>query len=209
MTKDAQSMRQGLLPSLTLTGSYAALEPMSLDHVGELGKAACDGELWALHVTSVPKANDGLEDVLAYVKKALVTRDLGEALPFVVRRLSDNSIVGSTRYYRISCANRNLSIGYTWYAKSAQKTAINTECKLMLLKHAFEVLGCISVQWHTHHENYASQAAIERLGAVKEGVLRNHVIMPDGSFRHTHCYSLLDTEWPASQAFLTERLNRS
>ena len=103
-------------------------------------------------------------------------------------------------------ANRNCAIGYTWYSESAQRTGINTECKLMLLQHAFEEAACISVQWHTHHDNLRSQAAIKRLGATFEGVLRNHMILPDGRIRHTHCFSMLDEEWPASKAFLMQRL---
>jgi len=111
-----------------------------------------------------------------------------------VHRLSDNKIIGTTRYYAIEKQHRNLSIGYTWYAKSAQRTAINTGCKYMLLKYAFETLNCISVRWHIDHRNLAAQKAVERLGAVKEGVLRNHKIMRDGHYRHTVCYSMIDNE---------------
>jgi RimJ/RimL family protein N-acetyltransferase len=139
---------------------------------------------------------------------AMNNRDKGAQLPFVVRRLSDQKLVGATRFYVISTHNRNMSIGYTWYSKSAQRTAINTECKLLLLTHAFEQAGCISVQWHTHHENTPSQAAIERLGAVKEGVLRNHMVTEDGSIRHTHCYSMLDTQWPEAKQRLVQRLQQ-
>lgn len=186
-----------------LLGQYVALEPLQTEHVDELNRAAADGELWNLHFTTVPNA----EAMPKMVAKALANRKAGTEFPFVVRRLSDNQIVGTTRYYFIEPEHRNLSIGYTWYAKSAQRTATNTECKLLLLTHAFEQLGCIGVQWHTDGENKRSQAAIERLGAKFEGVLRNHKIMPDGRYRHTHCYSMLDDEWPAAKMFLTERLS--
>ena len=202
MSEAVQRMRDGLPHDLTLVGQHTALEPMSLQHVDALNDAAADGELWKLHFTSVPSA-DKMSDV---VSEAIEQRKAGNQLPFVVRRVNDGRIVGATRYYYISPQNRNLSIGYTWYAASAQRTAINTECKLLMLTHAFEALGCISVQWHTHHDNVRSQTAIQRLGAKFEGVLRNHLIMPDGSIRHTHCFSMLDEEWPKSKAFLISRL---
>ncbi len=200
---DSHTRFKDKLPhSLTLSGTHAVLEPMQLAHVVDLNIAANDGELWRLKVTRVP-TEQGMQ---AYVEHALQQRDKGREFPFVIRRLSDKRIVGTTRYYQISSTNRNCSIGYTWYSKSAQRTGINSECKLMLLEHAFEQLSCISVQWHTHHENTRSQEAIRRLGASFEGVLRNHMILPDGRIRHTHCFSMLDTEWPSSKAHLEERL---
>lgn len=183
-------------------GVQANLEPLQLEHVGELNQAAADGELWNLKVTSVPTP-----DVMSeFVEIAIAKRERGSQMPFVIRRLSDQKIVGTTRYYFINPASRNVSIGYTWYSASAQRTMINTESKLMLLRHAFEVAGAISVQWHTHHENKRSQAALKRLGARFEGVLRNAQILPDGRIRHTHCFSMLDQEWPAAKAFLEQRL---
>lgn len=202
MADARQRMLDGLAPKLLLQGKYAALEPLAMDHVEALVRAASDGELWNLRFTGVPSI-EGMRDS---VQQALDNRDEGRDLPFVVRRLSDQKIVGATRYYYIEPDHRNLSIGYTWYAESAQRTPINTECKLMLLRHAFEVLGCISVQWHTDDQNKRSQAAIQRLGATFEGVLRNHKIMPDGRYRHTHCYSMLDSEWPEAKRSLTRRL---
>lgn len=199
-----QKFREALAPDLSISGKYVALEPLRAEHFAELCEAAADGELWNLHFTSVPSRDNCAE----YISSALENKEQGSQLPFIVRRLSDNRIVGSTRYYAISPPNRNMSIGYTWYAQSAQRTAVNSECKLLLLTHAFEQAACISVQWHTHHENYASQAAIERLGAVREGVLRNHLVMPDGSLRHTHCYSMLDTEWPSAKQKLQARLGQ-
>lgn len=199
-----QKFAEALTHQLTLNGKHASLEPMQLSHVGDLNDAAADGELWRLSITSVPTE----PNMLNYVEHALRRRDIGAELPFVVRRLSDNKVVGTTRYYQVKPEHRNLSIGYTWYSESAQRTAINTECKLMLLRHAFEEAACISVQWHTHHDNVRSQAAILRLGARFEGVLRNHMILVDGRIRHTHCFSMLDDEWPASKAYLTKRLEK-
>jgi len=199
-----QKFVDALSPQLTLRGKHASLEPLQLSHVSDLNEAAVDGELWHLSVTTVPSK----QSMLNYVEHALRQRDSKLELPFVVRRLSDNKVVGTTRYYQIRPEHRNFSIGYTWYSESVQRTAINTECKLMLLQHAFEEAGCISVQWHTHHDNKRSQAAILRLGASFEGVLRNHMILADGRIRHTHCFSMLDDEWPASKAYLTERLEK-
>jgi len=205
MTNTEDRFRDGLTLDLTLTGEYAALQPLQLEHTEALSRAAADGELWNLNFTLIPNATQ----MQASVASAIANREAGLEFPFVVRRLSDDQIVGATRYYFIEPEHRNLSIGYTWYAQSAQRTAINSECKLLLLTHAFERLGCISVQWHTDNLNKRSQAAIERLGAKFEGVLRNHKIMPDGRYRHTHCYSMIDQEWPASKAFLSERIGRS
>ncbi len=202
MTSARQRMLDGLSPDLLLQGKHAALEPLNVCHAEALTQAASDGKLWNLRFTTVPAP----EQMESSIKAALENRDQGKELPFVVRRVSDQKIVGATRYYFIEPDHRNLSIGYTWYAESAQRTAINTECKLMLLTHAFEVMACISVQWHTDNENKRSQAAIQRLGAKFEGVLRNHKIMPDGRYRHTHCYSMLDTEWPEAKNFLKQRL---
>ena len=134
-------------------------------------------------------------------------RDNLGAMPFVVRDAT-GAIVGSTRYFNVDAANRRLEIGHTWYAQRAQRTAINTECKLLLLTHAFETLGCIAVEFRTHWFNHASRAAIARLGAKQDGVLRNHQLMPDGSRRDTVVFSILDSEWPAVKrhlGFLLER----
>lgn len=189
---------------LTLSGKHVKLEPLQREHNEGLSKAAADGELWKLKYTNVPTE----ERMLATIENALANRDAGTELPFTVRRLSDQKIVGTTRFYFLSQEHRNLSIGYTWYSRSVHRTAVNTECKLLLLSYAFEKLGCISVAWHTDDLNHASQKAIQRLGAKFEGVLRNHKIMPDGRYRHTHCYSMLDTEWPEAKTFLTNSVNR-
>lgn len=193
-----------LLPSnLILEGQDVILEPMQLKHTKELITAAEDGELWKLEYTGVP---DRLS-MPAAVEQALAQKELGSEFPFIVRLKQSKLIVGSTRYYAIDDKNRNLSIGYTWYSKSVQRTSVNSECKYLLLEHAFERMKCISVQWHTDHRNVRSQNAIKRLGAKFEGVLRNAKIMPDGAIRHTHCFSMLDTEWPESKTALNSRLS--
>lgn len=191
-----------LAASLSLTGDHVMLEAMTLEHVDGLNKAAADGELWTLKVCKVPRA----KNMQALVEEAIQEREKGRQLPFIVRTISNGKIVGSTRFYNISARNQNLAIGYTWYAESVHRTAVNTESKLLLLSHAFEKARCISVQWHAHHENTKSHEAILRLGAKFEGVLRNHQILDDGRIRHTHCFSMLDTEWPASKIFLKQRL---
>ena len=189
-------------PDLVLKGEFASLEPLSVKYIDELIAAASDGELWNLTCTSVPSPQTMAETI----SEALKEKQSGSQFPFVVRRLSDNKIVGSTRYYSIRPEHRNLSIGFTWYAKSAQRTVINTQCKFLLLEHAFETLNCISVALHVDDTNLVSQAAVKRLGAKQEGILRNDRIMPDGRIRNTHCYSIIDNEWPDIKRGLEGRL---
>lgn len=193
---------QELTPELILRGEHAALEPLTASHTNQLGDAAADGELWNLHFTSVPNR----DHVSSYISEALHYQKQGIQQPFVVKRLNDNRIVGCTRYYDIDRKHRTIAIGYTWYSKSVQRTAINTECKLLLLTHAFEELNCISVAFHTDDQNTVSQVAITRLGAKKEGVLRNNKIMPDGRIRDTWCFSIIDSEWPEVKQKLVSRL---
>jgi len=145
-----QQFSVSLSQNLTLQGQYVSLEPMDIGHVDELNKAVSDGELWNLKETPIPNP----ESMKTYMENAIGQREKGRQLPFIVRRLSDGIIVGTTRFYNIKPANRNLSIGDTWYSASVHRTAINTESKLLLLTHAFEKAGCISVQWHTVHENF-------------------------------------------------------
>lgn len=202
MVRAEQRFASAYNSEVSFSGEHASLEPMQLEHVEDLNQAAADGDLPQLKFTTVPTP----DSMLKVVEAAIAKRKQGTQMPFVIRRSSDQKIVGSTRYYFINPASRNVSIGYTWYSASAQRTMINTDCKLMLLQHAFEQAGAISVQWHTHHENTRSQAAIRRLGAKFEGVLRNAQILPDGRIRHTHCFSMLDHEWPAAKAFLEQRL---
>lgn len=193
---------ENLTNGLHLCGTHVELVPLELSHVEGLIRAAGSGMLWNLPYTGVPNP-DQMNGVM---QDAIEHRDRGTQFPFTVRLKASGEIVGSTRYYAIEPQHRNLSIGYTWYAEHVQRTAVNTECKYLLLCHAFEVMNCISVQWHTDHRNKRSQAALKRLGAKFEGILRNNKIMPDGVIRHTHCFSMLDTEWPQSKAYLESRL---
>ena len=189
---------------VTLRGTHATLEPLSRDHADGVRAAAADGELWNLWYTSVP-APDRVD---AWLETALDMRERLDAMPFVVREGAGGDIVGSTRYFNVDATNRRLEIGHTWYAKRAQRTAINTECKLLLLTHAFEALRCIAVEFRTHWFNHRSREAIARLGAKQDGVLRNHHLMPDGSRRDTVVFSILDSEWPAVRRHLRWLLER-
>ena len=187
----------------TLKGQHVTLEPLSRDHVPALQAAVKDGELWTLWYTAIPDP----EGMLAYVDKALALLETGKAIPFVVRDAS-GAIVGSTRFGDIEAAHRRVQIGWTWYAKRAQRTGLNTEAKALLLAHAFEVMGCGRVEFFTHFMNHASRSAIARLGAKEEGVLRNHMRMPDGSWRDTVVFSIIDGELPAVRAHLRHLMAR-
>jgi RimJ/RimL family protein N-acetyltransferase len=188
----------------TLSGRRATLEPLRLEHAAALADAASDGALWELWYTGVPAP----ARTLAWVEAALAMRERHGALPFAVRDNASGEIVGSTRYFNVEPAHRRLEIGHTWYAQRAQRTAINTECKLLLLAHAFESLHCIAVEFRTHWFNFASRAAIARLGAKQDGVLRNHQIMPDGTLRDTVVFSIIEGEWPAVRRHLAHLLCR-
>jgi len=187
-----------------LHGTYATLEPLAREHEPGIRLAAADGELWTLWYTSVPSP----EGTPRWFDIAFDMRDRLGALPFAVRDNASGAIVGSTRYFNVDAQNRRLEIGHTWYARRAQRTAINTECKLLLLGHAFEALGCIAVEFRTHWFNHASRSAIARLGAKQDGVLRNHQLMPDGSRRDTVVFSIIDAEWPAVKRHLQHSLER-
>jgi N-acetyltransferase len=189
---------------VTLRGRHAMLEPASAEHADALEQAAADGELWRLWYTSIPAPGKAA----AYIATALDQRARLGAMPFVVREPASGEIVGSTRYFNVDAANRRLEIGHTWYAKRVQRTALNTECKLLLLGHAFEQLGCVAVEFRTHWFNFASRAAIARLGAKQDGVLRNHQISPDGSYRDTVVFSILESEWPAVKSNLQFQVER-
>lgn len=186
----------------TLQTPLVRLEPLSADHTVELEAAARDGELWNLRVTSVPAPHE----TSAYVAAALKGREDGHMLPFVVRDLPSGRIIGSTRYHDIVTAIERLEIGYTWYSRSWQRSHVNTTCKLLLLTHAFESLGARLVGWRTDNYNFASQRAIERLGAKKDGVLRHHAPRRDGTVRDTVMYSLAAGEWPEVKAHLQYQL---
>jgi RimJ/RimL family protein N-acetyltransferase len=189
---------------VTLYGRHVRLEPMHAGHDTDLAAAAADGELWKLRVTSVPEP----DQAAMYVAAALMGQHDGHMLPFVVRELASGQIVGSTRYHDIVTAAERVEIGYTWCARRVQRTAINTECKLMLLGHAFETLGCAVVGLRTDHMNFASQRAIERLGARRDGVIRHHAPRRDGTVRDTVMYSILAHEWPDVKAHLQWQLER-
>ena len=195
-------MAERFIAPVTLQGRHVTVEPLGAAHLDAVRAAANDGELWRLWYTSVPAP----ERTSAWLAAALDMREKQGAMPFVVRDNTDGSLVGSTRYFTVDAVNRRLEIGHTWYAKRAQRTAINTECKLLLLTHAFETLRCIGVEFRTHWFNQASRAAIARLGAKQDGVLRNHQLLPDGSRRDTVVYSILAEEWPGVKAGLEERL---
>jgi RimJ/RimL family protein N-acetyltransferase len=187
---------------VTLTGRHVRLEPLAAEHLASIRAAAADGELWNLWYTSVPSP----ENTQAWLDTALDMRERQGAMPFAVRHLPDGNIVGSTRYFNVDATNRRLEIGHTWYARRVQRTAVNTESKLLLLMHAYETLNCIAVEFRTHWFNQASRAAIARLGAKQDGVLRNHQLLPDGSRRDTVVFSIIDAEWPAVKRHLLHRL---
>ncbi|HZW19866.1 GNAT family protein [Noviherbaspirillum sp.] len=189
---------------LTLKGEHTTLEPLAMSHAEGLSEAARDGELWKLWYTTVPHP-DGMK---AEIERRLGLQAAGSMLPFAIRRNDTNALCGMTTYMHIDATHRRVEIGSTWYAKSAQRTAINTEAKLMLLTHAFESLGCIAVEFRTHWMNQQSRAAIARLGAKQDGILRNHMRMPDGSLRDTVVFSIIESEWPAIKRHLAFKLGR-
>ena len=197
-------MAERFIAPVTLQGRHVTVEPLGAAHLDAVRAAANDGELWRLWYTSVPAP----ERTSAWLAAALDMREKQGAMPFVVRDNTDGSLVGSTRYFNVDAVNRRLEIGHTWYAKRAQRTAINTECKVLLLTHAFEALRCVAVEFRTHWFNHASRTAIARLGAKQDGVLRNHQLMPDGSRRDTVVFSIVDGEWLAVKAHLRFLLDR-
>ena len=189
---------------VTLTGNVVRLEPLQKKHAEALFRAAQDPTIWS-YMSYNPSVS--LQAMHTWIEKALEGQAHGEEVPFAIVHLATNEVVGSTRYMAIVPQNRGLEIGWTWLVRSVRRTAVNTECKYLLLQHAFETLGVIRVQIKTDSRNLTSQRAIERLGAVKEGVLRNHVIMPDGYYRHSVYYSILDTEWATVKANLETKLS--
>lgn len=181
-----------MVEPITLTGRHVRLEPLSLAHQEALLEAASDGELWKLPYTVVPSP----ATIGAYVRKTLEAQEVGLEQPFTIVDVAANEIVGSTRYTVIDEANRKVEIGYSWLRRSAQRTGINTEAKYLLLRHAFESLQCIRVELITDILNERSRAAVLRIGAKQEGILRNHMIMPDGRYRDSVCFSIIESEWP-------------
>ncbi|SHI16435.1 GNAT family N-acetyltransferase [Pollutimonas bauzanensis] len=188
---------------VTLEGHGVKLVPLRPEHAASLEKAAADGKLWELRVTSVPEPGAAA----AYVGAALEGQQGGHMLPFAIIEQGGGEIIGTTRYHDIVHALGRLEIGYTWYARRWQRTHVNTACKLLLLRHAFEQLGAGLVGWRTDNFNFASQRAIERLGAHKDGVLRRHALRRDGTLRDTVMYSLLAGEWPEVEKHLEYQLS--
>ncbi|WP_369819235.1 GNAT family N-acetyltransferase [Pelomonas sp. Root1444] len=199
-------MSQALRPiePVTLSAGPIRLEPLSLDHVPGLQAAAADGELWNLRFTSVPAP----AETRTYVETALAGQAAGHRLPFVVLDAASGEVLGSTSYHDIVSSIARVEIGYTWYAQRVQRSAVNTTAKLLLLTHAFETLGAQLVGWRTDNFNHASQRAIERLGAKRDGVLRHHALRRDGTVRDTVMYSLTVGEWPEVKAHLNWQLIR-
>ena len=189
---------------VSLSARGITLLPLSLDHEDGLRAAAADGELWNIRVTSVPEP----ENTRKYIEDALAMREAGNRFAFAVTETATGKVLGTSSYHDILPAVKRVEIGYTWYAKSVQRTHVNTTAKLLLLTHAFEVLGCHVVGWRTDNFNYASQAAIERLGAKKDGVIRGHGLRRDGSIRDTVMYSLRSGEWPEVKAQLLYLLDK-
>jgi RimJ/RimL family protein N-acetyltransferase len=189
---------------ITLRLRGLRLEPLALDHEQGLREAAQDGELWKLRVTSVPEP----ENTRAYIETALKMREEGNRFAFAVMDDASGKVLGSSSYHDILPAVRRLEIGYTWYAKSAQRSHVNTTAKLLLMTHAFEALNCNVVGWRTDNFNFASQKAIERLGARKDGVIRGHALRRDGTIRDTVMYSLTQGEWPEVKAQLLYQLDK-
>ncbi|WP_395176084.1 GNAT family N-acetyltransferase [Roseibium alexandrii] len=190
-------------PPITLTGTHVSLVPLSLEHADDLSEASAEGDLWKAWYTSIPKP----ADVRAEIERRLGLQEAGSMLPFAVLT-PDGKAVGMTTYMNIDPVHERVEIGSTWYRKSVQRTSLNTECKLMLLTHAFEELDCIAVEFRTHFLNRQSRTAIERLGARLDGVLRSHQRSADGALRDTAVYSILPHEWPAVKNGLMFKLSR-
>ena len=189
---------------ITLEGHGVRLEPLAEEHHDGLVAGATDGRLWELWYTVVPEPGQ----TRAYIADALAGQRNGHMLPWAVRDLRSGAIIGSTRYHDIEAAIDRVEIGYTWYALRCQRTHVNTTCKLLMLTHAFDTLGCHVVGWRTDNFNHASQRAIERLGARKDGVIRGHALRRDGTIRDTVMYSLRSGEWPEVRAQLDYLLDK-
>ena len=190
------------LSPVTLSGPHARLEPLSRDHVAGLTDAVRDGELWTLWYTSIPSP----EAMQSEIERRLGLQAAESMLPFTVKD-ADGKVAGMTTYMNVDAANRRVEIGSTWYAKRVQRTALNTQCKLLLLTHAFEILNCIAVEFRTHFFNHQSRRGIERLGAKLDGVLRSHQIAPNGTLRDTVVYSITAAELPTVKAHRTYQLS--
>jgi RimJ/RimL family protein N-acetyltransferase len=189
---------------VTLSLRGITLEPLALHHEDGLRAAAADGQLWKLRVTSVPEP----ERTRQYIEDALAMREAGNRFAFAVIASTTGQVLGSSSYHDILPAVKRVEIGYTWYAQSVQRSHVNSTCKLLMMTHAFETLGCHVVGWRTDNFNFASQAAIERLGAQKDGIIRGHALRRDGTIRDTVMYSMRSGEWPEARAQLLSALDK-
>ena len=190
------------LEPVTLSGPHARLEPLSHQHLEGLTEAVKDGGLWKLWYTFIPPP----EDMGKEIERRLSLQRAGSMLPFTVFD-ANGHIAGMTTYMNVDAANRRVEIGSTWYARRVQRSALNTQCKLLLLAHAFDKLDCIAVEFRTHFFNHQSRQGIERLGAKLDGILRNHQLATNGTLRDTVVYSIIASEWPTVRAHLTYQLN--
>ena len=190
------------LEPVSLAGPHARLEPLSQQHCEGLTAAAKDGDLWKLWYTAIPSA----EGMPKEIDRRLGLQASGAMLPWTVFD-ADGQIAGMTTYMNVDATNRRVEIGSTWYAKRVQRSALNTQCKLLALQHAFETLDCIAVEFRTHFFNHQSRRAIERLGAKQDGIMRNHQIAPNGTLRDTVVFSIIAGEWPTVKAHLNYQLN--
>ncbi|MEO0559175.1 MAG: GNAT family protein [Bacteroidota bacterium] len=192
------------LSPVTLTGAHVRLEPLSLDHLDALANVGLDPDLWRLSFRQL----ETRDDMRAYIEEALQEQAEGRSLPFATVDLASSTVVGCTRFGNIALAHKRVEIGWTWVAKPWQRTAINTEAKLLMLRYAFEALGCQRVELKTDSRNTRSQNAMRRIGATEEGTLRKHMVTASGYIRDTVYFSILDSEWPAVEIRLTDRLAR-
>jgi RimJ/RimL family protein N-acetyltransferase len=200
---NGDSNNQRWIEPIVLLGKHVTLEPLEKRHLNGLQGACRDGQLWKLWYTQVPSP----ETMQSYISTAINQRDHHGEMPFAIIEHKTNKVIGSTRYLNVDEKNRRLEIGYTWYASSYQRTAMNTECKLLLLTHAFEQLNSIAVEFRTHWINHRSRKAIERLGAKLDGVLRNHTQSSEGVYRDTVVYSIINQEWPMVKTHLNYLLS--
>ncbi len=189
---------------IVFKGKHATLEPLSMEHHDDLAEAVKDGELWKLWYTFIPEPEKMRQDI----ERRLKLRESESMMPFAVISAQSGKPVGMTTFMNIDAPNRRLEIGSTWYSTSTQRTGVNTECKLMLMTHAFEKLNAIAVEFRTSFFNHQSRRGIERLGAKLDGILRNHTIMPNGTYRDQCVYSIIQSEWTSVKAHLTFQLNK-
>jgi N-acetyltransferase len=202
MTAEETEYQMPWLEPATLSGPHAQLKPLSRDHIDGLTEAVKDGELWKLWYTSIPRP----EDMAKEIARRLGLQASAAMLPFTVFD-AGGRIAGMTTYMNVDAANRRVEIGSTWYAQRVQRSAVNTECKWLLLTHAFETLDCIAVEFRTHFFNHQSRRGIERLGAKQDGILRSHQIASNGTLRDTVVYSIIAGEWPTVKAHLAYQLH--